>query len=952
MNWSQSYERGPFRHAVLFFTILSITYSAGTWAQTVSPDGLWQVLEDVEFPPRHELPTSFVALSLDELLLDEILAGAPPESFGPIPPDTLIWLPLASGGFSESAVAQSLMMERELASEFPEIGTYVFYGDGIAGHFARGPSGTHLSAQTAGGLWRVEPVETVSGRVYISYFDQDRTDGLNVVIHDPDMGDHDDPPPVPRIAANSPDQLLGIATNGLEAGEELRIYRLAASTTGEFYQARDTGNGLIDVVFSLIIDIIGANAVFEPEVSVRLVLALASLGVIYDDPDTDPFDNSDMPCNLREANRDNMKAELNDGDYDMGFLFGARGGGGANGCAWFVVCLTLNDTLHKARGAGLMGNNGANSASGLLAHELGHQLGARHTFTGQDNKCTLGEFQVGDSESGYEPGSGTTRMSYNGNCDTDNVDVDTGNGAIGSGSYFHSRSFDEIVDNVFSGDGSNCGTLVQSGNLPPTVGAGPDYTIPRKTPFMLTGMAVDDEPLTYNWEQFDRAEVQRPINTDPGDGPIIRSIPPTTDQTRIVPNLQDLLDGVVRAGEILPQVDRELNFRFIARDNLMGGGGEAYDSMVITVQGAPFFITSPNGGSIEAACEVPLTRQVGGGSVAAQVRAWFSGDGGQNFTTPLTDAIDNDGTDSFIVPCEPGSAGRIKLASVGNIFFDINDQDLTVFNTPPTVDVSTAGGTVDDNCEFTINFSATATDACGLLADDVVVEFFQAMNNFTLGTPVVNINQVNPNKVSVDGSVLVSDLLSSPAKLAVSVTATDACGSETNDYAEAIIIDDTPPEIEVALAPDTLWPPNHMMADIEATVVATDNCPGVSFVLTSVVSDELENGTGDGDTAPDIMGADPGTPDLEFSLRKERAGIGDGRTYTATYSAEDGSGNGADMRSLVVASQTPHFLPTPAVATDFVFGIAQPASHLEVSLDGNCGGEDGYRNTARVKHPL
>jgi hypothetical protein len=849
------------------------------------------VLTEVEFPERYSPPSAYIALSLDESLLEELLADVPRETFRPIPSETLLWLPQAQGGFAAAAFAQSQVMEAALASQFPEIMTLVFAGDGLAGQVARGPSGLFLTGQTAAGLWRVEPVETAAGRVYLSYFDRDRTDGLENLVHDPHMSGGEDPPTEPPAIAAALAQGGFDAVQGLQAGDQLRIYRLAASTTGEFYQARDAGNGLLDVVFSLIADVTGANAVFEPEVSVRLILAAASLDVIYDDPDTDPFDNSDTACNLREANRANMQAELNDADYDLGFLFGARAGGGANGCAWFVVCLTTDNTLHKARGAGLMGNNGANSASGLLAHEVGHQLGARHTFTGQDGSCTLNEFLAGDSESGYEPGSGTTRMSYNGNCDDDNVDVDTSGGAQPSGSYFHSRSFDEIVDNVFSGDGATCGTLVATGNLPPTVDAGPDYTIPRQTPFMLTGSAVDDEPLIYNWEQFDRAETQRPINTDLGDGPIIRSIPPGTDSTRTVPNLQDLLDGVTRAGEILPQVDRELNFRFIARDNLMGGGGEAYDEMVITVAGDPFFITSPNAGSFDASCELPLTWEVGGGSVAPQVQAFFSSDGGQTFPAALTGAIDNDGEATIAMPCETGGAGRIKLQSVDNIFFDINDADLTVFNTPPAVEVTAAGGAVDDDCEFTVTFSATASDACGLLAADVAVEFFQADDNYTLGTPVVNVNQINGNEVSVDGSVLVSELTGSPAQLAVSVTATDACGADTNEFAEAVVTDETPPVIEVTLDPDTLWPPNHKLVDIVATVVATDNCGGVNTVLSSIVSDEPENGTGDGDTTPDVAGAELNTPDLDFQLRAERAGLEDGRTYTVTYTAEDGSGN-------------------------------------------------------------
>ena len=36
-----------------------------------------------------------------------------------------------------------------------------------------------------------------------------------------------------------------------------------------------------------------------------------------------------------------------------------------------------------------------------------------------------------------------------------------------------------------------------------------------------------------------------------------------------------------------------------------------------------------------------------------------------------------------------------------------------------------------------------------------------------------------------------------------------------------------------------------------------------------------------------------GTPDVQFKLRAERAGGGDGRVYTIVYTASDGSGNTA-----------------------------------------------------------
>lgn len=851
-----------------------------------SPDGMWQTLPAVQLPERFPAPTAFVPLTLDELMLETRLRGTPRETFGPIPAQTQIYLPRASGGFVQISLAQSQLMEPGLASQFPQIRTYVFEDEreGFTGHITVGTRGVFISGQTDDGILRVEPVETADGRVYLSYRDQDRTDGANDFHQD---HDHHEPPPVPGFSAALVAQIQANAS--VVAGTQLRIYRLAASTTGEFFQARDAGGGQADVLSSIVADVAGANAVFEPEVSVRLVVADTSDDVMYSDPDTDPFDNTQSPCTLRDANRDNNKLVLADADYDIGFLFATRAGNGASGCAWFVVCLTTDDTLHKGRGAGQMGNNGMNSASGLLAHEVGHQLGARHTFTGAAGSCTLNEFLAGDSESGYEPGSGTTRMSYNGNCGTDDVDTS----AVGAGSYFHSRSFDEIVTNVFSGDGATCGTLVNTTNTPPEVDAGADYTIPRQTPFELSGSATDDDVLTYNWEQYDRAVTQRPINTDPGDGPIIRSVPPGASSARIIPNLQDLLDGVTRAGEILPQVDRELNFRMIARDNRMGGGGVAYDSMQIQAVGEPFFIISPNSGSLGAGCTVPLTWQVGGGSVAAQVSALFSSDGGQNFVTPLVGPTANDGASSFVVPCALGSDNRIKLQSVDNIFFDINDQDLSVTNTPPSVTVDTAGGSVDDACEFTVQFTATATDTCGVLAGDVDVDLVKGANNFTLGAPTINVQQVTSTQVDVSGSVVVSGLLGSPAQLTVSVTAQDACGASSNDTALAEVVDDTPPTIDVSLDPDRLWPPNHKMEPIWATVAAADNCPNVSYALTSLVSDEPDNGVADGNTVNDIQNAAIGTPDLQFDLRAERAGNGDGRVYTATYTAVDGSGSDA-----------------------------------------------------------
>jgi FlgD Ig-like domain len=105
-------------------------------------------------------------------------------------------------------------------------------------------------------------------------------------------------------------------------------------------------------------------------------------------------------------------------------------------------------------------------------------------------------------------------------------------------------------------------------------------------------------------------------------------------------------------------------------------------------------------------------------------------------------------------------------------------------------------------------------------------------------------------------------------------------------------VDLTPPVITVTMTPSVLWPPNHKMVKVCATVdVSDDREPAPTYVLTSVVSNEDPNGQGDGNTDVDIEGAGTGTDDLCFFLRAERSGGGDGREYTIVYTATDGAGN-------------------------------------------------------------
>ena len=126
----------------------------------------------------------------------------------------------------------------------------------------------------------------------------------------------------------------------------------------------------------------------------------------------------------------------------------------------------------------------------------------------------------------------------------------------------------------------------------------------------------------------------------------------------------------------------------------------------------------------------------------------------------------------------------------------------------------------------------------------------------------------------------------------VTFSTQDDHGNPISCQAKVTVADTTPPEISVVLDRDALWPPNHKLVQVCAAVVVTDICDdSPTFVLESITSSEPDNDIGDGNTNADIQNADYETADLCFSLRSERQGPGDGRTYTIVYRAEDDAGN-------------------------------------------------------------
>lgn len=138
-----------------------------------------------------------------------------------------------------------------------------------------------------------------------------------------------------------------------------------------------------------------------------------------------------------------------------------------------------------------------------------------------------------------------------------------------------------------------------------------------------------------------------------------------------------------------------------------------------------------------------------------------------------------------------------------------------------------------------------------------------------------------------------------------SLSATD--GHLVTDVASTTVrvSDSVAPSLNIEVAPNCLWPPNHKMVlfDLGANVRTAiyDSCDPAPLVqVVGVTSDEPEDMTGSGSTAPDYTWSSSG-----FCLRAERSGTGAGRTYRVSVRATDASGNSS---TTMVPITVPHDL--------------------------------------------
>lgn len=562
-------------------------------------------------------------------------------------------LPLPEGGFAELTATPSEVLAPEIAANHSDIQTWKVYGvDGtiISGTVDFTPAGFHAMLDTASGdTLFIDPQPTGDGRHYLSFskkanWEAFRADGWSCTTHD-------DPANLATPAASSP----SIAARALaaKAGETLHTYRIAIATTAEYTAYYGSKSAAYQSIVTAVNRI---NQIYERDLSIRLQL-VSDDNTVYQNANTDPYTNNTSDTLLSE-NVKNLNDVIGYANYDIGHVLATSGGGLAR------VASTCG--AYKAEGAsGWPKPQGDAFIIDYMAHEIGHQLGAAHTFNGVAGACYGGR----ETTSAYEPGSGSTIMAYAGVCSGDNLQT-------GSDSMMHSASIQQIQDYLHNGAGAACAAKTSLANNNPTVNAGADYTIPAGTPFILTGSGQDantTDTLSYSWEQVDAGTASR-VNVDTGNNALIRTHLPSATPTRTIPQMSDLTGRVQSAGETLPTTNRTLNFRLLARDS---HGGIGYDDMKITVvdTGNSFAVTTPSSTTLTKGSQQTVSWNVAATDQAPincnAVDIDLSTDNGNSFSNLLSNTP-NDGSASVTLPFTLGNKNYIRVSCRNNIFFALS----------------------------------------------------------------------------------------------------------------------------------------------------------------------------------------------------------------------------------------------------------------------------------------
>jgi hypothetical protein len=642
--------------------LFSITFSFAqnnTWKKTSEKE--INLLSKMD---RAAMPAEFRLFSVDFQAFKNQLLSAPLDTENNS--NLIIAFPNAEGNLENFKIFEAPTMEKGLSDKFPNIKSYI--GKGIDDKTA-----TIRFSVTIFGLHTI----TFSGNSETTYIDTFTKDLNNYIVYK-----RSNTSPTRNfecLTKNSEkfalDNQETNTTNILRASDgKFRVFRLAMASTVEYSAYHITAAGLNSgtltqkkgaVLAAMGVTMTRVNSVYEKDMSLRMNLVANNNLIIFVDNDT--FSNDDAGLLINESQAQ-ITSIIGTANFDIGHTV-STGGGGYAGPA---PCNS------SSKASGITGSSepvGDLYDIDYVAHEMGHQFGAFHTFR---NSCGGNV----DPSTAVEPGSGSTIMAYAGICAPNVQSFSDG--------YFHAISIAQMVNQI--NGVSNCAAITNNNNPAPFVNAGPNYTIPKSTAYVLQGSATDTNnpnSLTYCWEGTDVEDATQPPTQTATVGPNFRSFFATASPNRYMPKLSSVVAGILNpTWEVISNVARTQNFALTVRDNATVLGGQTgRDDMILTVNATagPFAVTSQSttGISWTGNSSQTITWNVAGtttnGVNTSQVNILLSSDNGLTFSIPLIANTPNDGSETITVPNFINSTTcRLMVQAVGNIFYAVNSRTFTV----------------------------------------------------------------------------------------------------------------------------------------------------------------------------------------------------------------------------------------------------------------------------------
>lgn len=636
-----------------FYRSLALLLALGAPAVHAA-DGAALWTDSAQRAPDARAPQAadYRALTLEPAALDAFLVGGARRG-------EALALPRPQGGFDEFILSDSGVMPPELAAKFPQIRSYVgVAADGTQARIDVSPQGLQAMVFGNDGVWVVQPQRLDDARTYMSF-----ARGALPAARDFRCGMHGRPTARTVTQSVTPGPLPLTTTGTIK-----RNYMIAMAANHQYVEAVSPPGGatVATGLAGIVATMNRVNQVYEKDFAIHMTLVANNNLIVYPNAAGDPYPNT---VDAIDINTSHINSVIGSANYDVGHVLTTEGGGLAG---LGVIC------INSQKGDGVTGTGNPTGDAfwiDYVAHELGHQFGGDHTFNSTSGFCDGNR----NGPTAFEPGSGSTIMAYAGICD--DADLQSN-----SDPYFTASSLNEIRTYTFGGTGSPCSDTTTNPNAVPAIAPLSNYIVPARTPFVLSGSATTTSGgiLSYAWEQNNTGSTNNNLASDPGNGPIIRSLSPTATGVRVIPRLSNLIAGTTLKGEILPTTNRTLTFRLTVRDNVPGFGSTNSADMTVqsVVTSGPFRVTAPNsavswsGGSTQT-----VTWDVAGTTAApiacSQVGITVSTDGGLTYTQNVG-TFPNNGSASITVPNVATTQARVRVSCAGNIFFNISAPNFTI----------------------------------------------------------------------------------------------------------------------------------------------------------------------------------------------------------------------------------------------------------------------------------